>query len=92
MFQLDFEAFYDAIPLPENIRNIFVFKAKDGYLYCLTILPTVARWSVTVGQGITWAIVDIGLPIYIDTLIDNIPDRSTRGEGRFVCGSCPFGM
>lgn len=73
MLQIDFEAYYDAIPITEQLRNKFVFRAKhDGRYYRLRTLPTGARWSVAVGQAVTWTIVDIDTPVTITTLIDNI--------------------
>ncbi|KPA73602.1 TATE DNA Transposon, partial [Leptomonas pyrrhocoris] len=85
MFQLDFEAFYDAIPLPEEIRDKFVFRARDGGMYRLKTLPTGARWSVAVGQAVTWTIVDIDTPVFIETMIDNILVAAAEGqEAAFV--------
>eukprot|EP00796_Vickermania_ingenoplastis_P004529 gene4529-biopygen2550 len=79
MLQIDFEAFYDAIPIPLELRNKFVFrKGKD--FYRLRTLPTGARWSVAVGQAITWTIVDIGSPVTILTMIDNIMIAATAGQ------------
>ena len=39
MLQVDFDAFYDSIPLPERIRMCFLFK-KGKNFYCLLTLPT----------------------------------------------------
>lgn len=79
MLQIDFEAYYDAIPMPEEVRNMFVF--RKGALHCrLKTLPTGARWSVAVGQAITWAIVDIDTPVIIHTMIDNIMIAAAHGQ------------
>lgn len=43
MLQIDFEAYYDAIPLPQELRNLFVFKTKQNKYYRLTTLPTGAK-------------------------------------------------
>ncbi|KPA78422.1 TATE DNA Transposon [Leptomonas pyrrhocoris] len=81
MLQIDFEAYYDAIPIAETLRNRFVFRAKhDGRYYRLRTLPTGARWSVAVGQAVTWVIVDIDTPVTISTLIDNILVAAREGE------------
>lgn len=72
MLQIDFEAFYDSIPLPTAMRDMFVFRSRRGDYYRLRTLPTGAKWSVAVGQGITWTIVDIETPVVIHTMIDNI--------------------
>jgi hypothetical protein len=57
MFQMDFDAFYDSIPLPEEVQECFVFK-KGNDFYALLTLPTGARWSVCVGQSITWVLMN----------------------------------
>lgn len=82
MLQIDFEAFYDSIPLPENVRNNFVFLAKDRQLYRLKTLPTGARWSVAVGQAITTTITDIDTGVAIQSLIDNILVSAQHGQER----------
>lgn len=79
MLQIDFEAFYDAIPMPSDIRDNFVFRKGHKY-YRLRTLPTGARWSVAVGQSITSAIVDIDTPIVVHTMIDNIMVAARVGE------------
>lgn len=81
MLQIDFEAYYDAIPIAETLRNKFVFRAKhDGRYYRLRTLPTGARWSVAVGQAVTWTIVDIDTTVTVSTLIDNILVAAHVGE------------
>eukprot|EP00796_Vickermania_ingenoplastis_P010498 gene10498-biopygen7465 len=40
MLQIDFEAFYDAIPLPEDIRNNFVFRKSERWS-CVLASPYV---------------------------------------------------
>lgn len=81
MLQIDFEAFYDAIPIPTAIRRNFIFRKGDKY-YRLKTLPTGARWSVAVGQAVTWAIVDIPTNAIIHTMIDNIMIAAPLGEER----------
>eukprot|EP00796_Vickermania_ingenoplastis_P008524 gene8524-biopygen5892 len=84
MLQIDFEAFYDAIPIPQELRNKFVFRKRNAY-YRLCTLPTGARWSVAVGQAVTWTIVDIDTPVVIHTMIDNIMIAAKEGqEAEFV--------
>jgi len=80
MLQIDFEAFYNAIPLPEILRNKFVFRSRGGAHYRLCTLPTGARWSVAVGQAVTWTIVDIDTPVTIHTMIDNILVAACAGQ------------
>ncbi|KAG5477655.1 hypothetical protein LSCM1_04948 [Leishmania martiniquensis] len=82
MFQLDFVTFYDAIPLPEEMRNTFVFRARDHVLYRCCTLPTGARWSVAVGQAVTWTIVDIDTPVTVFTMIDNMLIAAREGQER----------
>lgn len=84
MLQIDFEAYYDAIPLEDvALRNRFVFRAKhDKKYYRLRTLPTGARWSVAVGQAVTWAIVDVPTPVTVLTLIDNILIAAHEGQER----------
>lgn len=84
MLQIDFEAFYDAIPIPVEIRNKFVFRTRGG-MYRLTTLPTGARWSVAVGQGITSVIVDIQTPATVITMIDNILIAAKEGQEQEFC-------
>lgn len=81
MLQIDFEAYYDAIPIPETIRNNFVFRSRggDGF-FRLCTLPTGARWSVAVAQAITNVIVDVDTPVLIDTMIDNIMVAAREGQ------------
>lgn len=79
MLQIDFEAFYDSIPLAVDLRNLFVFRKGDKY-YRLLTLPTGARWSVAVGQSVTWAIVDIPTTVIIHTMIDNIMIAAKVGQ------------
>jgi hypothetical protein len=60
MLQLDFGAFYDDIPLPEDLRDLFsFFRTRKGNMYRLATLPTGARWSIAAGQAETWIIVDV---------------------------------
>lgn len=80
MLQIDFEAFYDAIPLPEETRNKYVFYTCREYYLRLKTLPTGARWSVAVGQSITNMIVDIATDATIYTCIDNIMVAAKAGE------------
>eukprot|EP00796_Vickermania_ingenoplastis_P013618 gene13618-gene2080 len=84
MLQIDFEAFYDAIPIPGEMRNKFVFrKGKD--FFRLKTLPTGARWSVAVGQAVTWTIVDVETEVTVHTLIDNVLIAAKEGqEAEFV--------
>ncbi|KPA83995.1 TATE DNA transposon [Leptomonas pyrrhocoris] len=80
MLQVDFEAYYDATPLPGELRNFFVFRARNGAYFRLCTLPTEARWSVAVGQGITSTIVDVDTPVTIMTMIDNILIAADEGQ------------
>ncbi|KPA77631.1 TATE DNA transposon [Leptomonas pyrrhocoris] len=80
MLQIDFEAYYDAIPLPGTLRNSFVFRSAAGDYYRLRTLPTGARWSVAVGQAVTWTIVDVDTPVVIMTMIDNILIAARTGQ------------
>ncbi|CAD2222526.1 hypothetical protein, conserved [Angomonas deanei] len=86
MLQIDFNSYYDAIPLEDSVRNNFVFRGKDGQYYRLRTLPTGARWSVCVGQAITSTIVDIDVSqVVILSLIDNILIAAPQGsEGEFL--------
>jgi len=79
MFQIDFDAFYDSIPLPENVRECFVFK-KGKDFYCLLTLPTGARWSVCVGQSITWVLMNFPHSVTMFSMIDNILTAAEEGE------------
>lgn len=79
--QIDFEAYYDAIPLPETLRNLFVFRTREGY-YRLKTVPTGARWSVAVGQAITWVITDVPTDVAIITCIDNVLVAAREGQER----------
>ncbi|CAD2214073.1 hypothetical protein, conserved [Angomonas deanei] len=81
LLQIDFNRFYDAIPLHDvHVRNKFVFLGKDRQYYRLRTLPTGARWSVIVGQTITSTIVDIDTPLTILTMIDNIIIGGREGQ------------
>lgn len=80
MLQIDFEAYYDSIPIPPELRDNFVFRSRKNKYYRLKTLPTGARWSVAVGQGITNVIVDIDTPVIIHTLIDNILIAAVDGQ------------
>lgn len=79
MIQIDFEAFYDAIPIPPSTRKHFVFRKGPEYFQLCT-LPTGARWSVAVGQAITRTIVDIDTPVIVHTMIDNVLVAAHEGE------------
>eukprot|EP00796_Vickermania_ingenoplastis_P008343 gene8343-gene6617 len=84
MLQIDFEAFYDAIPIPGEMRNKFVFR-KGGDFFRLKTLPAGARWSVAVGQAVKWAIVDVETEVTADTLIDKVLIAAKEGqEAEFV--------
>ncbi|PHR97648.1 MAG: hypothetical protein COA68_12310 [Oceanobacter sp.] len=84
MLQLDMDAYYDSIPIQKPARRLYVFKGMDGWYELLT-LPTGARWSVCVGQGITWVVVDFDHQITIWTMIDNILLGAEEGqESEFV--------
>eukprot|EP00796_Vickermania_ingenoplastis_P002607 gene2607-biopygen2097 len=79
MLQIDFEAYYDAIPLPEGLRNKFVFRKGSRY-FRLRTLPTGGCWSVAVGHAVTWTIVDIDTPCTIFTMIDNMLIAAEEGQ------------
>eukprot|EP00796_Vickermania_ingenoplastis_P007757 gene7757-gene6129 len=84
MLQIDFEAFYDAIPIPGEMGNKFVFRKGKGF-FRLKTLPTGARWSVAVGQAVTWTIVDVETEVTVHTLIDNVLIAAKEGqEAEFV--------
>ncbi|CAD2222028.1 hypothetical protein AGDE_16579 [Angomonas deanei] len=54
MYQLDFGAFYDTIPLDNtDVQNKFIFQGKGCQWYRLKTLPTGARWSVALAQAVT---------------------------------------
>lgn len=74
-------AFYDAIPMPASLRNFFVLR-KGNKTYSLKTIPTGARWSVCVAQGITWSVVDFPLPpnVVVFTMIDNILVAAPEGS------------
>jgi len=80
MLQMDFEAFYDAIPLPQSLRDFFLFRGKDHNYYRLCTLPTGASFSVAVGQAVTWTIVDIDTPVKVFTMIDNMLVAAEAGQ------------
>jgi hypothetical protein len=47
--RIDFETFYDAIPLPGTRRNRFIFRSRRGDCRSwLRTLPACARWGVAV--------------------------------------------
>jgi len=71
MLQIDFDAFYDAIALPPELYEFFLFK-KGSEFFALKTLPTGAKWSVCVAQSITWVICDFPSGITKYTIIDNI--------------------
>lgn len=80
MLQIDFDAFYDAIGIPEDLRRCFVFR-KGQTIYRLRTIPTGARWSVAVGQAITSTIVDVDRKgTVIHTMIDNILIGAEEGN------------
>lgn len=81
MLQVDFDAYYDSIPIDESLRNHFVFRKGLRY-YRLRTLPTGARWSVAVAQAATDAITDIDTPIKIESMIDNILFSAELGQER----------
>lgn len=82
--QIDFEAYYDAIPLPTSLRNFFVFRTRESY-YRMKTVPTGARWSVAIGQAITWVITDVPTDVSIITCMDNVLIAAREGqEGSFV--------
>ncbi len=84
MFQIDFDAFYDSIPLPENVRECFIVKKGNRY-YVLLTLPTGARWSVCVGQSITWVLMNFPTLVTMFSMIDNILVAAEVGqESSFV--------
>lgn len=86
MLQIDFDAFYDAIPLPPETRNYFAFRARNIFYRCCT-LPTGARWSVAMGQAITSKIVDVETSVIIHTMIDNILIRAREGQETTFCST-----
>jgi hypothetical protein len=79
MLQLDFDAFYNSLPLDPLARILFVFK-KSGRYYGLNTVPTGGRWSVATGQAITWAITDIETTVTLLTMIDNIAIGAHEGQ------------
>ncbi len=84
MLQLDFDAYYNSIEIESEQRNCFIFK-KDGRYFALTTLATGGRWSVAMGQSITWVIVGVETGATVDTIIDNILIGAERGhEKEFV--------
>lgn len=63
--------------MPEALWRSFVFKKGSKYYG-----PAGARWSVAVGQSITWMITDIEDATTILTMIDNIAVGAPLGEER----------
>ncbi|CAD2222527.1 hypothetical protein, conserved [Angomonas deanei] len=82
MYQLDFDAFYDTIPLDNtDVRNKFIFQGKDCQWYRLKTLPTGARWSVALAQAVTDKIMDFPTDgVVVLTLIDNIMMAAQEGQ------------
>lgn len=79
VLQIDFDAYYDSIPLAEASRNLFVFR-KGRQFYRLCTVPTGGRWSVAAAQGVTWTLTDFATTATIITMIDNIAVGAKRGE------------
>lgn len=69
--QLDFDAYYDSIPLDPSVRNLYVFRVGHRFFRLKTV-PTGARWSVAVAQSITWVLTDVPTTVNIITCIDSI--------------------
>jgi hypothetical protein len=81
ILQIDFDAYYNSIPLDPAARKCFVFK-KGNRFYGLNTVPTGGRWSVAVGQALTWTIVDIQSICTVLTMIDNIAVGAKIGQER----------
>ena len=75
MLQIDFDAYYPSLPIGADAMRLQIVLHKGKY-YAMGVLATGARWSVCIGQALTWMIVDIDLDDYphtgIITIIDNI--------------------
>lgn len=84
LLQIDFDAYYNSIELPVETRRCFVFRKNDR-VYQLTTLPTGGRWSVAVGQAITWVLTDIVTPCVVLTMIDNVLVGGHLGQEREFC-------
>lgn len=73
--EFDFAAFYDQIPLGEDVRNFFVIRVRDAdkknTLYRLTRLPMGACHAVGIAQYITW-LVTLPFARDVSTTIDNV--------------------
>lgn len=83
LLQIDFEAYYNTIPIPEFVQHKLVFPTKGGAsFFRLCTLPARARWSVAVAQAITNVIVDIDTAVLIDTTIDNIMGAAKEDQER----------
>jgi hypothetical protein len=79
MIQLDMDSYYNSIPLDDDAKLKFVFKKSNRY-FALRTTPTGGRWSVSVGQAITWAITDIATGIVVFSMIDNIMHGGEEGQ------------
>jgi hypothetical protein len=69
--QIDFVASYGAISLQRCMRGHFVLRSGRNY-FRLCTLPIGARWSVAVGQAVTWTTTDVPTRSTIVTCVDNI--------------------
>ncbi|MDP3759029.1 MAG: hypothetical protein Q8R01_00770, partial [Ramlibacter sp.] len=86
--EFDLAAYFDQLPLAENVRSQFVLRVRDPVDGCntfvLTRLPMGATFAPSVAQTLTWAVVAplLEMPgVAVHTMIDNVriaaPDLAT---------------
>lgn len=93
MLQIDIDAFYNSVPVDLDMKKKQLFRHKNGNTYCIARTTTGGRWSVYVGQSITYGLTDISALHHCEvvgtdnevatdviTMIDNILIHATEGD------------
>ena len=71
--QFDFAAWYDQLPLGNEVRRLFAFFSNDGELLALNAPPMGLRQACEAAQGLTWLLLDFPHgDVAVSSCIDNV--------------------
>lgn len=69
---VDWSAFYDQFELSDDVSTFFSFRAPNGRVYSMKVLPMGLKQSVGVAQFATLQLLNFELSVYAEAYIDNV--------------------
>jgi hypothetical protein len=69
---LDWSAFFDQFELSDDVSEFFSFRAADGRVFSMKVLPMGLKHSVSVAHTTTLQLLNFGATCYMEAYIDNV--------------------